>query len=63
MNYLFFIFPVIIIFLGVGCAKPMDPDANRVPPVVRDTVPIYTIELGGENEDAPIELEVEPITE
>lgn len=41
----------------------MDPDANRVPPVVQNGVPIYTIELDGESEDAPIELEVETITE
>jgi hypothetical protein len=63
MKYIFLILPVIAIFLGAGCAKSIDPDANRVPPVVRDTVPIYTIELDGENEDTPIELEVEPVTE
>ena len=63
MKYIFLILPAIVIFLGVGCAKSMDPDANRVPPVVRDTVPIYTIELDGENEDSSIELEVEPVAE
>jgi len=65
MKYLFLILPfTFLVFLGAGCIspKPQDPDANRVAPVVQDTVPIYNMELGG-SKNQPIELQVEPVQE